>query len=88
MRNAESANNVRKAFLEKAMSSEYWNKDLPGVSGWTVGETVLMLLEYEDIDITEFEPEKYYKTELAKEIERQRGKTDVVIKDSSAQDGS
>lgn len=48
--------------IEKAKESEYWDKPLPGVNKWTVGELVEKLVEENLFNMDEDTPGKLYRT--------------------------
>jgi hypothetical protein len=55
-----------KETLAEFEKSEYWNKNFPGVDGYTIGDSITLLARYEELKLDIHNPEKVYKDELSK----------------------
>jgi len=53
--------------IAKYKESEYWNKDLPGHNGWTVGELMLQLMQVGECNPAADTPENLYQRMLTEE---------------------
>jgi len=50
--------------IAELKESEYWNMDLPGHNGWTVGELVLQLMQVGEWNPAEDTPDNLYQRML------------------------
>ena len=58
-----------KKVVEKAKESEYWEKPLPGINQWTVGELIEQFINDDILNMAEDTPEKLYRRFEAMEQE-------------------